>query len=49
MKIVAGSSNNEVTNAISTSSLEQNNEVIHVQIAQQGEAFSLENLLGQMT
>nr|XP_034897062.1 probable disease resistance protein At4g27220 [Populus alba] len=38
LKTVAGSSNNEVTNAISTSSQEQNNEVIHVEIAQQGEA-----------
>jgi disease resistance protein RPS2 len=38
MKTVAGSSNNEVPNAISTSSQEQNNEVIHVEIAQQGEA-----------
>jgi len=40
LKTVAGSSNNEVTNAISASAQEQNNEVM----AQQGDALSLEEL-----
>jgi hypothetical protein len=40
LKTVAGSSNNEVTNAISASAQEQNNEVM----AQQGDALSLEAL-----
>jgi len=36
----AGSSNNEVTNAISAPAKEQNNEVMHLDMAQQEEAFS---------
>jgi hypothetical protein len=36
----AGSGNNEVTNAISAPAKEQNNEVIHLDMAQQEEAFS---------
>jgi hypothetical protein len=36
----AGSSNNEVTNAISAPAKEQNNEVIHLDMAQQEAAFS---------
>ena len=40
LKTVAGSSNNEVANAISASAQEQNNEVM----AQQGDALSLEAL-----
>jgi disease resistance protein RPS2 len=36
----AGSSNNEVTNAISVPAKEQNNEVMHLDMAQQEEAFS---------
>ncbi|KAI9215736.1 hypothetical protein POPTR_T046051v4 [Populus trichocarpa] len=39
LKTVAGSSNNEVTNAIAASAQEQNSEVIRVEMAQQGEAF----------
>ncbi|XP_034925314.1 probable disease resistance protein At4g27220 [Populus alba] len=39
-KYEAGSSNNEVTNAISAPAKEQNNEVIHLDMAQQEAAFS---------
>jgi hypothetical protein len=39
-KVIAGSSNNDVNNAISTSAQEQNYEGRHVEMAQQGEAFS---------
>ncbi|PNS89989.2 hypothetical protein POPTR_019G020500v4 [Populus trichocarpa] len=39
-KYEAGSSNNEVTNAISAPAKDQNNEVIHLEMAQQEEAFS---------
>ena len=39
LKSVAGSSSNEVANAISASTQEQNNEVTHVEIAQQGGPF----------
>ncbi|XP_061943841.1 uncharacterized protein LOC133668116 [Populus nigra] len=39
-KYEAGSSSNEVTNAISAPAKEQNNEVIHLDMAQQEEAFS---------
>jgi disease resistance protein RPS2 len=39
-KYEAGSSNNEVTNAISAPAKDQNNEVIHLEMAQQEDAFS---------
>ncbi|KAI5554474.1 hypothetical protein BDE02_19G015900 [Populus trichocarpa] len=39
LKTVAGSSSNEVANAISASTQEQNNEVTHVEMAQQGGPF----------
>ena len=40
LKTVAGSGSNEANNAISASAQEQNNEGRHVEMAQQGEAFS---------
>ncbi|KAI9376871.1 hypothetical protein POPTR_019G011826v4 [Populus trichocarpa] len=39
LKTVAGSSSNEAANAISASTQEQNNEVTHVEMAQQGGPF----------
>jgi len=39
LKTVAGSSSNEVANAISASTQERNNEVTHVEMAQQGGPF----------
>ncbi|KAJ6854506.1 disease resistance protein [Populus alba x Populus x berolinensis] len=43
LKTVAGSSSNEVANAISASTQEQNNEVMHVEMAQGGPFFTGED------